>query len=110
MQPSFCMATSEAAACFLFFTFLLNFHQFECYFGSDGNEWLSAAWLPAGIWSASCPVLLGAYTGKGTPWKACGMCLCRSSWHRGNGVQMLRKLRWHAVPFANLRHWGFTDW
>lgn len=33
---------------------------------------------------------------------------CRDSWHRD--TQLLHKLRWGAVGFANVRHWGFTNW
>ena len=35
----------------------------------------------------------------------------RTSWHRGTqGVALLRRLKWGALPFANIRHWGYTDW
>lgn len=31
-------------------------------------------------------------------------------WHRGSAAGLIRKLKWGALPFANLRHWGYTDW
>lgn len=37
-------------------------------------------------------------------------CARRKGWHRGSAAGLVRKLKWDALPFANLRHWGYTDW
>ena len=41
-----------------------------------------------------------------------GLCILprRKSWHMHDKVQLLRRLRWGEVGFANLRHKGYEVW
>jgi hypothetical protein len=57
-------------------------------------------------WSVSRPGILAAST------SAAVLCIlpCRKSWHMHDKVQLLQRLRWGELGFANLRHKGYEVW